>query len=434
MEGLKSLNKELLTRNAELVQKLTRMKAERDNFEQLFTEWKKINHNSSEALNLLQKEKNKYYEENMSLNSQIKEYRQEIKSLKLQNRERLEQCEHLLVRCTQYQNDVNNLRNESGDKEINNVNTLKFNYQQKKNEMDQILYQIQKLFVFCNEHYPQITNASKHSLYHKHSLKDIEEDGVYDDDDKKKQNKKIKRRKRRSLSFISKNKIVQSNDEKNVIASANKTAKVKETVDAKISSQLLGPNTNPFGRTQSSHSFFNEQPYRYNQVQLNINKMSTKLWSKRDSLGRKKKAPRINAIPSSAGDTPLTTPHQSHRGKLSDDEEQEVYDEDPHQKYLQMMGAKDGMSQTAQHQQQQQQSSNQHGSTTRSKLTDKKTVHDLFDMLQQQTLSPSSPISISNNNDVRNSLEDEQHQNQNDTDAKLVPLCDSSTDSDSSSD
>merc|ERR1712232_1103239 len=133
--------------------------------------------------------------------------------------------------------------------------------------------------------------------------------------------------------------------------------------------------------------------------------------------------------------TPLTTPHRSRRDKVSDDEEQEpVYDEDPHQKYLQMMGAKDETSQQQQQQQQQQQAQAQQPQSSRSKLTDKKTIHDLFDMLQQQTLSPSSPNSTSNINDVRNSFDDEQQsQNQNSSDAQLVPLCDSSTDSDSSS-
>merc|ERR1712032_392300 len=223
-----------------------------------------------------------------------------------------------------------------------------------------------------------------------------------------------------------------------------------ENVDAKISAQLLGPSTSshgndPFGRPQSSHSFFNETPYRYNKVPLN---MSSKLWSKRDSLVRKKKkAVRINAIPSSAGSTPLTTPHQSHRGKLSDDEDDDdeliMYDEDPHQKYLQMMGSKDGKQTMINKVQQPVQS-------TRNKLTDKATIHDLFDMLQQQTLAPSSPISTSTAtsssssslNDVRSLFDSHplqqhnahQQQQSDSTDAMLVPLCDSSTDSDSSAD
>merc|ERR1712130_675642 len=82
----------------------------------------------------------------------IKIYEQQIESLKMQNTERMEQ---------------------SNDN--NNINKLKFNYQQKKNEMNQILYQIQKLFVFCNENYPQITNDS---LYDKLLLNGIEEEIV----------------------------------------------------------------------------------------------------------------------------------------------------------------------------------------------------------------------------------------------------------------
>merc|ERR1711933_153132 len=73
------------------------------------------------------------------------------------------------------------------------------------------------------------------------------------------------------------------------------------------------------------------------------------------------------------------------------------------------MGTKDGDSMQQSQQQQQQQQLH----PSRNKLTDKKTIHDLFDMLQQQTLSPASPISTSttttnsNNDDVRN-LFDEQ--------------------------
>jgi len=279
-------------------------------------------------------------------------------------------------------------------------------------------------------------------------------------------------RKRRSLNFIyqnkksseSKKRIRQSNNEQIVVNKATKTKmsktrrnnKTKQNVDSKISAQLLGPSkqhgTDPFGRPQSSHSFFNEQSYRYNQVQINMNKMSTKLWSKRDSLSRKKKAVRINAIPSSANGTPLTTPHQSHRGKLDDDDDdndddENVFADDPHHKYLQMMGAKDGDSnnQTLQQshyqqpqQQQQAQANVNNQNVSRTKLTDKKTIHDLFDMLQQQQLSPSSPISTtttnSNNNDVRNLFDEQQvQQTYDNTDAQLVPLCDSSTDSDSDS-
>jgi len=452
MDGLRTLNKDLLSRNAELVQRLTRMKTERDNFEQLFKEWKQINHNSSEALNLLQKEKNKYYEENVLLNDQIKIYEQQIESLKMQNTERMEQCNHLLLRCSQYQNDINNLKNNNKEQsnDNNNINKLKFNYQQKKNEMNQILYQIQKLFVFCNENYPQITNDS---LYDKLLLNGIEEEIV--DNNIKNNNY----RKRRSLNFIYNKKGIEennNNNNKNMMTKTKtktskqrRTNKTKNNIDSKISAQLLGPNkqhnTDPFGRTQSSHSFFNEQSYRYNQVQINMNKMSTKLWSKRDSLSRKKKAVRINAIPSSANGTPLTTPHQSHRGKLDDDiddihndhdhdHDDNVFADDPHHKYLQMMGAKDGTN--TQQQQLQAVAVAANNNQKRTKLTDKKTIHDLFDMLQQQQLSPSSPISTTTNinNDVRNLFDEQQQQQTHDnTDAQLVPLCDSSTDSDSDS-
>merc|ERR1712176_1126665 len=332
-----------------------------DNFEQLFTDWKKINHDSSEALNLLQQEKNKYYEENAALNKQLKECRQEIKTLTIQNRARKEQCDHLLQRCAQYQQ-LQNGSNNDRNKDAKHENRLRFNYQQKKNEVDEILHQIQKLFLFCNDKYPQITNANSTRA---HMLDDIEEDMTVDDDmgDEKKQLRSVVDRnvfkKRRSLNFIydvtptKKNKHIINNNQQETKKKNEKKKKRKarnENVDAKISSQLLGPSTSshgndPFGRPQSSHSFFNESPYRYNKVPLN---MSSKLWAKRDSLVRKKKAVRINAIPSSAGSTPLTTPHQSHRGKLSDDEDDDIAfcDDDPHQKYLQMMGTKDGQTHT----------------------------------------------------------------------------------------
>merc|ERR1712130_872748 len=145
-----------------------RMKTERDNFEHLLTDWKNINKDASEALYNLQREKQRVEEENMSLTEQIKEYQLEINSLKLQNNERGEQCDHLLSRCNQYQNDIKNLKSKMRSKQHqnnamnpNNINTLKFNYQQKKNEIDQILYQIQKLFFFAMQ---TIHKSQKHRI------------------------------------------------------------------------------------------------------------------------------------------------------------------------------------------------------------------------------------------------------------------------------
>jgi len=500
--GLRKLNKDLLTRNAELVKKLNRMKTERDNFEHLLTDWKNINKDASEALYNLQREKQRVEEENMSLTEQIKEYQLEINSLKLQNNERGEQCDHLLSRCNQYQNDIKNLKSKMRSKQHqnnamnpNNINTLKFNYQQKKNEIDQILYQIQKLFFFCHANYPQITETSNPNLYEKHSLHDIKEyddddDEGYDDDHqfqqkhskynkaKSKKNKKHRStqslssfdkqsfRKRRSLDYIyhntqkSQSKSVENKNKENEKATkknqrierivinkpTKKQSKKVSTTKKQITPQLLGPKTSyhqydskrsdPFGRTQSSHSFFNE--YKYNQLKLNMN-MNTKLWTKRDSLTGKKKQLRINAIPSSAGTTPLTTPQQSRRGKLSDDEQEDdiYFDDDPHQKYLEMMGGDDADSiSTDSHSMS---IKKEKEDIVRTKLTDKKTIHDLFDMLQQQTLSPSSPISAAVNNDVeavRDFYDEQQQQSHNNNDGQLVPLNepDSSSDSDSSSD
>merc|ERR1719361_1436637 len=242
----------------------------------------------------------------------------------------------------------------------------------------------------------------------------------------------------------------------------------RDGVDGRISSQLLGPSTShhthPYAVTQSSHSFFNESRYlercRYNAVQVNLS--GTKLWSKRDSLPGRKKTPRINAIPSSAGSTPLTTPQQSRRGMVSDDEpfDERDFDEDPHRVYLDMMRqpqpqslgqngngngngtefasgdlvsapAEIGGDPTA---------SNPMGNGQRSKLTDKGVIHDLFDMLQKETLSPASPIALhqrvmDGDRHHRDAIESEVAQSE---DVHLVSLLEaeqsSPSDSDSSSD
>eukprot|EP01083_Nonionella_stella_P009323 26897_1 len=494
-DGLRKLNKDLLTRNAELVQRLNRMKSERDNFEQLFTDWKKINKDASEALNLLQKEKKLSEAQNVSLHKQIQEYKMEIASLKLQNNERMEQCDHLLLRCNQYQNDINQLKQQINGNSANaNINTLKFNYQQKKNEIDQILHQIHRLFAFCHTNYPQITsNLTPHANY-KSLLDDIEEYAPHtvkhnkqkknrDFTVQKKQKHRSTRslsdfdkqmfRKRRSLNYIdyngkpksqlqnkqndsNKQRIMINNDFYPDIAHKkirkNMKKKVINNIDSKITPELLGPKTSyhqydnkrsdPFGRTQSSHSFFSEQTQqrlRYNQVTLNMT--GSKLWSKRDSLSRKKKKqPRINTIPSSAGTTPLTTPQQSRRGRISDEEEDDpIYfvDDDPHQKYLEMMGGDhaDGAVHNARDGQIMPNPSHQKPQI-QNKLSDKKTIHDLFDMLQQQTLSPCSPNhqqNLNSNTNNNNDFYDDDVQESND--APLVSLPDdSSSDSDSSSD
>eukprot|EP01084_Bolivina_argentea_P138470 243760_1 len=172
-EGLRKLNKDLLIRNAELVKKLNRTKTERDNFEQLFIDWKKINKDASEALNLLQKDKQKCEEENIILKQEINEYKLEIKTLKLQNNERNEQCNHLLSTCNKLKKQLSNGGYNNSN---NNINTLKFNYQQKKNEIDQILYEIQKLFNFCHTNYPSVI-----SNVYKYQLNDIKEyENMYD--------------------------------------------------------------------------------------------------------------------------------------------------------------------------------------------------------------------------------------------------------------
>merc|ERR1719361_1352234 len=188
----------------------------------------------------------------------------------------------------------------------------------------------------------------------------------------------------------------------------------RDGVDGQIAKQLLGPSTShhthPYGVTQSSHSFFNESRYlercRYNAVQVNLS--GTKLWSKRDSLPGRKRTPRINAIPSSAGSTPLTTPQQSRRGVVpdADHDDERNFDEDPHTKYLEMMHQGQphdqglGGNDTAFGSGDLVAAPTDSGPTASSasgpriKMTDKGAIHDLFDLLQKETLSPTSPAAI----------------------------------------
>lgn len=241
-----------------------------------------------------------------------------------------------------------------------------------------------------------------------------------------------------------------------------RTKRVQSTgdrVDGQISAQLLGPttsgNTAPFGGTQSSHSFFSEQHQRYRYNAVKVNMSGTKLWSKRDSLGGKKRTPRINAIPSSAGSTPLTTPQQSRRGRVSDDEhdDERDFDEDPHRIYLDMMAndGQNGSGHTADFgadlvsapTETVQTAASGLGAGSRAKLTDKGAIHDLFDLLQKETLSPASPVALHHHHqhmledmdpDHRGAAGDGVEQNE---DVHLVSLMEaedsSSSDSDSSS-
>merc|ERR1712087_255467 len=211
---------------------------------------------------------------------------------------------------------------------------------------------------------------------------DADDDGFDDDFSSKRQRRKLrskggstKRRKRRSLPMaISTRQIAQltqrerrsrerQNEERPaqnqsthrlVIDNVSRESEEQRAaVTEQIAPQLLGPSTtarqHPFKKTVSSHSFFSEQQqqsYRYGAVKMNL--PGTKLWTKRDSLTGKRKKARINAIPSSAGSTPLTTPQQSRRGRLDDDYDYEagaagdmLFDEDPHNKYLEMLGRPD---------------------------------------------------------------------------------------------
>jgi len=589
-EKLLSLNKDLLTRNAELVKRLKKMKTERDDFESQSNSWKKISNDASQALTLLQRDNQKHQEEIVALSHRLDDYQSQNRSLSNQLRERSERCTRLMAQCSVQQNDIDSMRDRLNGQHLDghsvsthsHLNTLKFNYEQKKNEIEQILHQIQKLFAFVDVNYPNITRH-RHGLgvganvdvdvdvdidvdadYHddqrrqrRHDEALTEDDGLDDDLSnfdphshshwkeqrggsltanghlsgprsgkraKYKKNKKTRDfmaphrssqslsdfnpdlyRRRRSLPMVLTSKqignglnhsdrlsphreedggaerdfvgnevmqriVVEEAAKKERALRSRNGGAPRHGVDEQIAKQLLGPSTShhthPYGVTQSSHSFFNESRYlercRYNAVQVNLS--GTKLWSKRDSLPGRKKTPRINAIPSSAGSTPLTTPQQSRRGMVSDDEpyDERDFDEDPHRVYLDMMRQPQSQSlgQNA--------NGNGNGNGTdfasgdlvsapaeiggdptvsnpmsngqRSKLTDKGVIHDLFDMLQKETLSPASPIALhqrvmDGDRRHRDPMESEVAQSE---DVHLVSLLEaehsSSSDSDSSSD
>lgn len=524
-DKLMSLNKDLLTRNAELVKRLKKMKSERDDFESQSNSWKQIYHDASQALALQQRN-------NAALSQRLDEYQRENRSLHSQLRS------------------MSNEHHHDGHS-LSHFNTLKFNYEQKKNEIEMILHQIHKLFAFCDANYPQITHGLTESVdpHHQQPPDEVVEDDGFDDDlsnfdphstDQRndvpvavhngyrpKRNKKGKKtrdfmvtrngahrssqsasdldvyRRRRSLPMVlTSNQIgnglvdpmsphsEEDADAERDFMGNNKSGKrdrdrghsivVEEAISKRdhnernggghghghghrdrdgvvgqIEPRLLGPSTrhetHPFQVAQSSHSFFSEhhQRSRYNAVRLNMS--GTKLWSKRDSLPGRKKTPRINAIPSSAGSTPLTTPQQSRRGRVSDDDhdDERDFDEDPHTKYLEMMhqgqpqdhgvggngtefvsgdlvSAPTDSGPTA-----------SNGSGQRIKMTDKGAIHDLFDLLQKETLNPSSPAALHQmeTDDHRNGMDLEVGQSE---DVHLVSLLEvdhsPSSDSDSSSD
>jgi len=331
--------------------------------------------------------------------------------------------------------------------DLHRLNTLRFNHQQQKHEMEQLLQRVQSLFVFVDSNHPHITRPTKGGA---HSLLGIREnvDDGYDDDfssvragtakrsngrrqGQQRSSKGTKRRKRRSLPMaVNTHQIAQLTERErrgaqresspaqsqsmhrlvidNVSRESEESRAKKESTQ--IAPELLGPSTSarqhPFKKTVSSHSFFSEQQqqhYRYGAVQMKMALPGTKLWTKRDSLTGKRKKTRINAIPSSAGSTPLTTPHQSRRGNLDDDygANDMLFDEDPHHKYLEMMGRPDEEPGTDSDTESASTEPPPNGpmsgssgaalfgatTTERNKLTDKKTVHDLFDMLQQHTLA-----------------------------------------------
>jgi len=460
-EGLRRLNKDLLTRNAELVKRLNRMKTERDNFEQLFMDWKKVNKDASETINLLQRD-------NEVLKGQLEDERLENQALRQQMEERVQQNNVLL-------------------RDLRRLNTLRFDHQQQKHETEQLLRRLQGLFLFVDANYPHITRTKGSNALHgirehnnSNAPDDADGDGYDDDFSSKRQrtkrprqqrSKAAKRRKRRSLPMaVSTHQIAQLAQRERREPQRDKRSQSQAVHPAhrlvidhadrdreepmangsaeRIAPQLLGPSTtareHPFKKTVSSQSFFSEQQQRYHYTAVQMNLPGTKLWTKRDSLTGKRKKARINAIPSSAGSTPLTTPQQSRRGHLDDDYEEPQFDEDPHHRYLEMLGRPDDAQDTdsastdsLQHAPPPNGAASASGASERSKLTDKKTVHDLFDMLQQHTLANvagmDATAAVAMAEPGRPGRDEREHCNGSPGDAQLVPILEpseSSSDSD----
>eukprot|EP01084_Bolivina_argentea_P150821 263338_1 len=123
MEELKKLNANLSARNVELVKKLNTTKTERDNFEQLFIDWKKINEDSSELLNLLQKDKQKCEHENMLLKQDINVLKKQLSNGKYNNNSN---------------NNINTLQNNNANKKLSIItvkNKNEFDHQKQQNEL-----------------------------------------------------------------------------------------------------------------------------------------------------------------------------------------------------------------------------------------------------------------------------------------------------------
>eukprot|EP01084_Bolivina_argentea_P059404 108488_1 len=123
---------------------------------------------------------------------------------------------------------------------------------------------------------------------------------------KKKKNNNYKKEKNNNNNYKNKKKqkkqkivITPNTNTNSNINDSNIDIDIDSKIDSKITPELLGPKTSyhqydtnrtdPFGRTQSSHSFFHSDKYRYNKVQLSMNSNINTLCNKIESLSRKKK-------------------------------------------------------------------------------------------------------------------------------------------------
>lgn len=383
--GLRLLNKELLLRNAELVKRLNRMKSERDKYQQLFNDWKGIGTSATEALNSLKREKIQLCEELRALQQ-------------LQRADAYK--EHKRSKNMHSSSDAKKMRALSMSHNI-----LRFNYQQKENEMKSLLMEFVRMFQYVGKHHPEymppelhssnvrrysptnqkrnkkrIRNKKRHgqsqSLYDINQTKidDImnaaesdDEVGTDDSNSERAVREKKDPRQRKRRSWINnknkdrnmKSKIKHLRNERKENSEESNSNEEQEPQPSQIERdsdsssdevttfnplqnlQLKNAHLkNQFARSHSvpSAAFLRNnnphyQQYRYRAVQLNMHPM---LWKKRDSLQRRKRHARLSAIPSSTGGTPLTTPSHSRRGKYSDDDFE--FEDDPHQKYLDMLG------------------------------------------------------------------------------------------------
>mmetsp|Transcript_40391 Transcript_40391/g.49820 ORF Transcript_40391/g.49820 Transcript_40391/m.49820 type:complete len:486 (-) Transcript_40391:44-1501(-) len=379
-ETLLRHNKELQTKNLELIKKLNKTTVERDNFEKLFLDWKKINKDASNALEYLQNEQMLLKKQNIKL-TELNE-NMELKILKLSTEliDKNEMVEHLVHKTNKLNKQLNNFSdinnnlrkivNENNKKNNKNKllienNKLKFEIENKNLILNNILSQFSTFYSVIKNHYPNYNFGQNNTL-----LKQAKSN-PYGNGATKIDRKGKKKRKSWKLedNKLIRDKILNGKFDDNIVddiynrsnssdddVALFKNGKTNTTVDDELrlmnaasdtshkvqfvnieaetkKNDDLSYNLGSFSmnggprqrsqsdgmflrssnkKSQSAHSIFKTK-YEYKRTQLLFDQ---KIWSKRDSLKRKKKF-QISAIPSSSNPN---TPHVSVRGNNSDDD------------------------------------------------------------------------------------------------------------------